>query len=98
MTSEAERLMAEALKRVKLNGGFDPAALGAKIGLNKAQAEIAARALANAGVLVLGFDSSAQFSPGFRKNRSPDLRESTRKKARKAKRAASARQVVTAEV
>lgn len=82
--------MAEALKRVKLNGGFDPAQLGARIGLNQAQAEAAARALSNAGVLVLGFDLAAHFSPAFRKVRSPELRNSARKKPRKsAKRAAA---------
>ena len=71
MTNEAERLMAEALKRVKLGGSFDPEQLGAKIGLNKPQAESAARALSNAGVLVLGFDLAAHFSPAFKKSHKP---------------------------
>jgi hypothetical protein len=67
MTTEASRLMAEALRIAKLDGSFSPAEVGAKIGLNKPQAEMAARALSNAGVLVLGFDCSAHFSPDFKK-------------------------------
>jgi len=61
--------MAEALRVAKLDGSFSPAELGAKIGLKKPQAEAAARELSNAGVLVLGFDCSANFSPDFRKIR-----------------------------
>ena len=64
-------LMAEALRRVKLDGSFSPAEIGRKIGLNKPQAEMAARALSNAGVLVLGFDSAAHFSPDFKKASKP---------------------------
>src|ERR1700728_1238763 len=94
MTTEAEKLMAEALKRVKLNGGFDPAQLGARIGLNQAQAEAAARALSNAGVLVLGFDLAAHFSPAFRKVRAPEARDSGRKKTRKAGKRSAARPAV----
>jgi len=71
MTDEASRLMTEALRIVKLNGSFSPAEVGAKIGLNKGQAEAAARDLSNAGVLVLGFDCAAFFSPDFRKARAP---------------------------
>jgi hypothetical protein len=71
MTIEAEQLLAAALKKVDLRGGFQPAELGAKIGLTKLQADAAARVLANAGVLVLGFDRSAEFSPDFRKTRIP---------------------------
>src|ERR1700712_3041690 len=97
MTTEAEQLMAEALKRVKLNGGFDPAELGARIGLSQAQAEAAARALSNAGVLVLGFDGAAHFSPAFRKNQNPEARDASRKKNAKgtksSKRAAGSRAV-----
>jgi hypothetical protein len=70
MTTEANQLLALALKKVDLRGGFSPAELGAKAGLSKLQAEAAARALANAGVLVLGFDQSAEFSADFRKSRS----------------------------
>jgi hypothetical protein len=70
MTNEATQLMAEALRVAKLDGSFSPAELGAKIGLKKPQAEAAARELSNAGVLVLGFDCSANFSPDFRKIRS----------------------------
>jgi hypothetical protein len=69
MTNEATQLMAEALRVAKLDGSFSPAELGAKIGLKKPQAEAAARELSNAGVLVLGFDCSANFSPDFRKVR-----------------------------
>ena len=61
--------MAEALRVAKLDGSFSPAELGAKIGLKKPAAEAAARELSNAGVLVLGFDCSAYFSPDFRKAR-----------------------------
>ena len=59
MTIDAEQLLAAALKKVDLRGGFDPAELGSKAGLSKPQAVAAARVLANAGVLVLGFDGSA---------------------------------------
>ena len=67
MTDEANLLLAEALKRVTVRGSFDPAAVGKRLGLSKPQAESAARSLANAGVLVLGFDSAAEFSPDYRK-------------------------------
>ena len=67
MTKEANQLMAEALRVVKLNGSFSPAEIGNRIGLEKLQAEAAARSLSNAGVLVLGFDCAAHFSPDFRK-------------------------------
>jgi hypothetical protein len=69
MTHDATRLMEEALKAVKLDGSFDPDRIGAKIGLRKPQAEAAARELSNAGVLVLGFDCAAHFSPDFKKAR-----------------------------
>jgi len=69
MTHDATQLMAEALRVAKLDGSFSPAELGAKIGLKKPQAEAAARELSNAGVLVLGFDCSASFSPDYRKVR-----------------------------
>jgi hypothetical protein len=69
MTNEATQLMAEALRVAKLDGSFSPAELGAKIGLKKPQAEAAARELSNAGVLVLGFDCSANFSPDYRRAR-----------------------------
>jgi hypothetical protein len=67
MTPEAEQLLAVALKKVKLRDGFSPAELGARAGLSRLQAEMAARVLANAGVLVLGFDHSAEFSADFRR-------------------------------
>jgi hypothetical protein len=67
MTNEASQLMAEALKVVKVTGSFSPEEIGARIGMDKSRAEIAARALSNAGVLVLGFDCAAHFSPDFRK-------------------------------
>lgn len=69
MSNEAELLVAEAVKRVGLGGGFSPSEIGAKIGLTKPQAEAAARALSNAGVLVLGFDCAAHFSSDYRKLR-----------------------------
>jgi hypothetical protein len=71
MTSEASQLMNEALRTVGLNGSFSTADLGAKIGLSKPQAEAAARDLSNAGVLALGFDCAAFFTPEFRKARKP---------------------------
>jgi DTW domain-containing protein YfiP len=69
MTNEAERLMTEALRRNKLSESFCPVEVGRKIGLDKLHAEAAARALSNAGVLVLGFDFAAQFTSQFRKSR-----------------------------
>ena len=69
MTQDATKLMEEALRAVDLGGSFDPDRIGAKVGLRKPQAEAAARELSNYGVLVLGFDCSAQFSPDFRKAR-----------------------------
>jgi hypothetical protein len=59
--------MAEALKRVTVRGSFVPAEVGKRLGLSKPQADMAARALANAGVLVIGFDSAAEFSADYRK-------------------------------
>ena len=69
MTKEAERLMAEALKVATISGSFSPEEIGARIGMDKLQAELAARALSNAGVLVIGFDCAAHFSKDFRKSR-----------------------------
>ena len=71
MNKEATLLMQEALKRVTVGGSFSPAEIGRKVGLDKHQAESAARALSNAGVLVLGFDCAAEFSPDFRKANKP---------------------------
>ena len=71
MTKEAAQLMAEALRVVKLSGTFSPSEIGARVGLHKMQAECAARSLSNAGVLVLGFDCAAHFSPDFRKANTP---------------------------
>jgi hypothetical protein len=71
MTKEASQLMAEALRVVTLNGSFSPSEIGARIGLHKLQAESAARSLSNAGVLVLGFDCAAHFSPDYRKAHMP---------------------------
>lgn len=71
MTPEATLLMDEALKTVKLDGTFKPTELGARIGLKKAAAETAARALSDAGVIVIGFDSAAEFSSEFRKMHAP---------------------------
>jgi len=63
--------MAEAVKRATVHGSFSPAEVGARVGLTKFEAEAAARALSNAGVLVLGFDCAAHFSPEFRKAHAP---------------------------
>jgi hypothetical protein len=71
MNKNAEQLLAEALRVAKLNGSFFPATIGAKIGLTKAESEVAARNLSNAGILVLGFDCSANFSPDYRKMHAP---------------------------
>jgi len=75
MTTEANRLMAEALKVAKLDGSFSPAEIGARVGLNKAQAESAARILSNQGVLSLGFDNAANFTTDFRKMHAPAKRK-----------------------
>ena len=80
MTNEASRLLAEALRTAKLDGSFSPAEVGAKIGLKPPQAEMAARALSNAGVLVLGFDCAAEFTPGFRKAHAAGGRKAARAK------------------
>jgi hypothetical protein len=80
MTKEATQLMQEALKRVSVSGSFSPAEIGAKIGMDKHQAESAARALSNAGVLVLGFDCAAHFSPDFRKANKPAIRKPVKRK------------------
>ncbi len=84
MTNEASQLMAEALRVAKLDGSFSPAELGAKIGLRKPQAEAAARELSNAGVLILGFDFSASFSPDYRRFRAKAETRTETKADRKA--------------
>ncbi len=78
MTNEAQKLLEHAIKLVGLRGSFDPAEMGHKVGLNRTQAESAARMLSNAGVLSLGFDLAAHFTPEYRKFRGP-----TEKKAEK---------------
>jgi hypothetical protein len=86
MTPEADHLLAIALKKVALRDGFSPAELGARVGLSQAQSESAARELANAGVLVLGFDQSAEFSDDFRRAQAPAAPAAPpRKKGRGAK-------------
>jgi hypothetical protein len=91
MSNEAEQLVAEAMKRVGLSGSFSPSEVGAKIGLTKPQAEAAARALSNAGVLVLGFDCAAHFSTDYRKLRAVKESGAARgKKQRSAKGKATA--------
>jgi hypothetical protein len=92
MTPEADQLLAVALKKVDLRDGFSPAELGARVGLSKLQAQAAARLLANAGVLVLGFDQSAEFSDDFRRSRSasaPVTQAMKKKKGRPRKLAAA---------
>jgi hypothetical protein len=81
MTKEAERLMAEALKVATISGSFSPEEIGARIGMDKLQAELAARALSNAGVLVIGFDCAAHFSKDFRKSRAAASTGSTARPA-----------------
>ena len=80
MTDEANLLLTEALKRVTVRGSFDPAVVGKRLGLSKPQSESAARALANAGVLVLGFDSAAEFSSDYRKAHAGTERKTPRRK------------------
>jgi hypothetical protein len=90
MTPEATQLLALALKKVDLRNGFSPEELGAKVGLNKIQANAAARVLANAGVLVIGFDQSAEFSADFRKMKAPPVVKPVKKKDRPSKAVAHA--------
>lgn len=71
MTPDAKRLLTEAEKVVGLRGSFDPADIGKRVGLSPGQAESAARALSNAGVLVLGFDNAAHFTADYRKAHLP---------------------------
>lgn len=82
MTNEAQKLLEQALKVVGLRGSFDPAEMGHKVGLNRMQAEAAARMLSNAGVLVLGFDMAAHFTPEYRKFRGPVEKKAEKKAAR----------------
>ena len=77
--------MAAALKAVKVTGSFCPWEVGAKVGMDKHQAEMAARALAIAGILTLGFDSAAHFTPDFRKSQTPAVPKAARKKKKKAR-------------
>lgn len=84
MTKEADQMLAELLRTVKLNGSFDPAEIGDGIGLTKMQSEAAARQLSNAGILVIGFDSAAQFSPDYRKAHRPvEPKDAAKKPGRK---------------
>jgi hypothetical protein len=85
MTRDAEQLLAAALKSIRLDASFCPIELGARAGMEKWQAQAAARQLSNAGILVLGFDSAAHFSSDFRKSQA--------KVAPKAGRKAKARQL-----
>jgi hypothetical protein len=85
MSPEADRLLAVALKKVGLRDGFSPAQLGARVGLSKFQSEIAARALADAGVLVLGFDHSAEFSDDYRRSKMSSVAPPAKKRGRPAK-------------
>ena len=81
MTQDADQFLAEVMKTVKLNGSFDPSEVGEGVGLTKIQSEAAARELSNAGILVIGFDSAAEFSPDFRKSRRPVEPKTPGKKA-----------------
>lgn len=98
MSPEADRLLEIALKKVGLRDGFSPADLGARVGLSKWQSQLAARALADAGVLVLGFDHSAEFSDDYRRARTPAVAIAmtvTKKKGRPTKAASVARRVAS---
>lgn len=98
MSPEADRLLEIALKKVDLRDGFSPAELGARVGLSKLQSQMAARALADAGVLVIGFDHSAEFSDDYRRSKTPPAVVAPppprKKKGRPTKAASAARQVV----
>jgi hypothetical protein len=83
MTHEAEQLLAAAMKQVGLSGSFVPEDTGAKVGLSKAQAEAAARSLSNAGILTLGFDLAAHFTPDYRKARTTVEKKTTTKTTKK---------------
>lgn len=82
MTDDASTLLAAALKKATLQGSFSPAEIGAKVGLTKAQSELAARALSNAGVIVLGFDCAAHFSSDYRKAHAPPAAKLRKKQLR----------------
>jgi hypothetical protein len=83
MNQEAQRMLTEAVRAVGLRGSFDPVELGEAIGLNRGQSETAARSLANAGILVLGFDNAAVFSPDYRKVHAPAVAKGKAAKAEK---------------
>ena len=96
MASDADRLLEIAMKKVGLRDGFSPEELGGKIGMNKLQAQVAARTLANAGVLVLGFDQSAEFSDDFRRSKAgpktaPQSKPQTKKRVASKKRSLAAK-------
>ena len=67
MTTEVTTFLAAAIKTATLKGSFSPREIGRKVGLNPSQSEAVARSLANSGVLTLGFDSAAAFTPEYRK-------------------------------
>lgn len=67
MTIEATQFVAELLKRVDLDADFAPADIGKRIGLSKMQSDMIARSLSDAGMLVIGFDNVAHFSPEYSK-------------------------------
>lgn len=90
MHKNAEQLLAAALRVIPLNGSFAPETIGAKVGLTKAEAEAAARQLSNAGILVLGFDCSANFSPDYRKMHAPPRPEAVKKAKKRRTRTAVA--------
>jgi hypothetical protein len=97
MNTDASELMAEALKRVDLKGHFSPEQIGAKVGLSKMRAEAAARVLSNQGILVLGFDCAAHFSPDFRKAKmKSEASESAAATSAKPRRRASSSRKVSA--
>jgi hypothetical protein len=91
MASDADRLLEIALKKVGMRDGFSPEELGAKVGLNKVAAQAAARTLANAGVLVIGFDQSAEFSDDFRRSKTGPTKTGSAAKAATKKRPTSKR-------
>lgn len=85
--------MAKALKTVGLKGYFSPAEVGAKIGLSKMESENAARALSNDGILVIGFDCAAEFSPEYQRANAKPVEKVERKPAKRQLATAGGREV-----
>jgi hypothetical protein len=65
-----------------LEDSFSPADIGRRIGFSKPQSEITARLLADAGVLELGFDCTASFSPEYQEMKAASDPKPRRKRPR----------------